>query len=305
MQLNPQQVQELIQIISTNQLTTIGREFGLDYLTQLDKQILFNNGVDVDNLYNEYNDTIFTAFELGMLADSLKEHALNPSYNDLREYISSGKYLPITAKESAIINNIKSAAFGSCKTLQGKIFNDFNNILVNKDAEIKFLEEELKSGVLEKKSLREISNTISRKVGDWSRDFDRIIQYASHTATEHGKAAVLEDTWGVDVLVYKKVFEKACKHCVRLYLTAGPGSVPKIFKLNELRANGTNIGRKVDDWKPVLDATHPYCRCSLHRLPSSSTWNKDKQSYDFDKEKQPKRKRAPIKVWIGGKEMMV
>ena len=59
--------------------------------------------------------------------------------------------------------------------------------------------------------------------------------------------------------VFKDVFVGGCRHCIRLYLTGGIGSQPKIFKISDLIANGDNIGVKVNDWKPVISSTHPHC----------------------------------------------
>lgn len=50
-----------------------------------------------------------------------------------------------------------------------------------------------------------------------------------------------------------------CPDCVRLHLTAGPGSPPRIFKLSELQANGTNVGKKRAAWKAVIGPVHPWC----------------------------------------------
>lgn len=48
-----------------------------------------------------------------------------------------------------------------------------------------------------------------------------------------------------------------CNHCRRLYV--GPDGAPRIFRLAELEANGSNVGRKVGEWRPVVGPTHPHC----------------------------------------------
>lgn len=119
-----------------------------------------------------------------------------------------------------------------------------------------------------------MKSDMGHATGDWARDFQRIVHTESHTAINEG----LKDRWYEQELVFAeeddepprriRVFRvprpDACKHCIRLYTEGG---APRIFYLDDLEGNGTNIGRKVADWKPVIGATHPWCGCSLHRLP--------------------------------------
>lgn len=58
-----------------------------------------------------------------------------------------------------------------------------------------------------------------------------------------------------------------CNHCVRLHLTAGPGSPPRIFRLSELIDNGSNVGKKARDWQATVPPVHPWCACVLVRVP--------------------------------------
>jgi hypothetical protein len=64
----------------------------------------------------------------------------------------------------------------------------------------------------------------------------------------------------------------ACDDCVRLHLTAGQGSRPRIFKLSELVENGTNRGLKRAEWRPVIGTIHPWCACMLVHVPSGWTF---------------------------------
>jgi hypothetical protein len=65
--------------------------------------------------------------------------------------------------------------------------------------------------------------------------------------------------------VYKEVNNdgKLCEWCKRFYLRKGE---PIVYTLSELQANGSNYGKPKSEWKPVLGATHPRCRCQLHIL---------------------------------------
>ena len=127
-----------------------------------------------------------------------------------------------------------------------------------------------------------------------------------HTAYEEGRAANIEYELGKDAIVYKDVYPGACRHCIRLYLTNGFGSQPRLFKLSALRANGTNIGRKPVDWLAVLGPIHPWCRCTLNKLPPGYKW--DDKTKDFV---PPANyvigdwRKSKIKITIGDKTMLV
>ena len=305
------QVQQLIKIIDGNQSIIIGQELGDKFLTDYDKQVLKNSGIDYENIYKPSNSSIDLSFHFGMLAESIGAlEAGKIDFESLKEYVSGGKYLPITPLQRAALDSIKVQSFSSVKALNGRIFSDVNNILTNPSLQTQkqFLVDELKEGIIDKKTIRQIANDISDKTGDWSRDFDRIIETASQNAFELGKASEMErKSEGTDPLVFKRVFDSACKYCVKAYLTNGVGSQPKIFKLSELKANGDNVGKKVAEWLPVLGAMHPYCRCSLVEYFKGFIWNPEQQSFSTaDPNYLPvSKKYKPILVRIGEKEFYV
>lgn len=311
MVLTPEQINELLSIIHTNQAIIIGKQLGLEYLSEYDKSLLEANGVDYQNLYSEESDSIFQSFNLGMLAQALKDtKALNKlSYKDLKTYIKQGDYIPITKKEQAVIYSIKNQSLSDIRSLNGRIFQDVNGILNNRTSQEEFIREELKEGMEKKKPLREIANDLHKKTGDWSRDFDRIVEYQANTAYQQGRASFLSQTEGDDCEVWKRVFQSACKHCLSLYTTAGFLSEPKVFKLSELRANGSNIGRKTSEWKPVVGSTHPFCRCLLKHKRKGFSWNKETQDFDIPIKQEDrqilKKPRRGIRVKIGGEEFVV
>lgn len=112
----------------------------------------------------------------------------------------------------------------------------------------------------------------------------------------------IERSHGTEAKVYKTVYELACRHCIRLYLTNGIGSQPILFTVAELVANGSNIGRKVADWKAVVESTHPFCRCNLSYVMDGYKWNKEKK--DFVPSSDWKRKverKSKVKINWGDK----
>ncbi len=298
----PDQIQELLSIIDRNHNIYFISQFGPDFLTDADKEELERYGVNVDELYTPENDLIFTQFHFGILAQSLQNQTKQITFSDLKQYITKGQYIPVTARETAQLNSIRNQSLNDIRGLKGKIFQDVNQIILNntKKNQEQFLKDRIEEGFLNKESVEEISRDISIKTGDWSRDFDRIVQYVSETAYQEGKVAhILKYSGEDDPLVYKTVFDGACRHCIRLYLTSGLGSEPKIFKLSELRQNGTNIGRKVDDWLPIIGPTHPYCRCPLNDYVKGSIWDVGQRRFIIQSLLTNRKK---VKIRVGNKE---
>lgn len=101
----------------------------------------------------------------------------------------------------------------------------------------------------------------------------------------------------------QSIWSGNCRFCINLYLTSGIGSEPKLFKVSELMANGTNIGRKTKDWKPtLLLPVHPNCRCLARRYMKGDIWDKEtrmfKQPENYERKVAPK---ARVKIQVGDK----
>lgn len=101
---------------------------------------------------------------------------------------------------------------------------------------------------------------------DATRNWERVVHTEVSNAISLGSVdRIIEDNKGKnpeDVLVYRIVKDDAalCKWCRKFYVDSD--GTPKIYRLSELLANGSNYGKKTSDWKPVALATHPNERCS-------------------------------------------
>jgi len=124
-------------------------------------------------------------------------------------------------------------------------------------------------------TLGRVRSDLGHATKDWARDWTRIVQTESQEAWNEGlragweeveaEAAQAEKRPAFQILAYKLPKPDACKHCVEQHLEGG---APRIFVLDELSGNGTNVGRKRADWQPVIGPLHPYCACALIRLPN-------------------------------------
>lgn len=121
---------------------------------------------------------------------------------------------------------------------------------------------------------RWMAQELRKITDDTKQDWDMVIRSelknndleGMASAILEGKSPLSEDR--EDTRVFKRPNPDACKHCIRLYLEPNQ-MTPRIFTLRELMANGTNIGKKVADWKPTLGILHPHCQCQLHVMPEN------------------------------------
>jgi hypothetical protein len=119
-------------------------------------------------------------------------------------------------------------------------------------------------GVIRAKSSSSIVQELKEKTGDYAKDWDRVVTTELVRAHNLGTLdAVIENNKGKshdDVYVYKTGPNdmKTCKYCKEFWFM--PDGSPRVHKLSEIVANGSNVGRKAAEWKPCVDTTHPNCR---------------------------------------------
>ena len=310
---SPRQVEELMQIIDKHHSLFIGVNIGPDYLSQHEKQVLKDSGIDIDK-YKDKNGKIEEAFSFGMLAAANSDQRVKGMrYADFKKFVHSKNFVPLTAKEKAAIEHLKYQSFSDLASSKSKVKSDVNVIMLNEDKAYRTKFEEVTREaairtVEMRGSVRDMVSEMGNRTGKWERDLGRIAEYTLHNAYEEGRAAALEREYGKDVYVYKDVYPGACKHCIKHYLTGGLGSKPVTFKLSELRTNGTNVGRKADGWLPTLGPLHPYCRCTVNEIPEGYVWDDKEQKFVRGKpviKNEKVRNRRKISVKIGDEEYMV
>lgn len=134
------------------------------------------------------------------------------------------------------------------------------------------VQDELSEGVIRRKSSQEIARRLREKTQDLGKDWDRVVTTELARAQNLGNLdAIIEnnvDKSHDEIYVYKTGPHdaKTCKWCMTFWFNSD-GTTPKVYKLSELVANGSNIGKKQIDWKPTVDNTHPNERHFLMELP--------------------------------------
>jgi hypothetical protein len=303
-----EQIQEILRVISFNHTLFIGTNIGYDLLTKEDKKELQLYGIDPESI-----KTDFTPFEqqfyFGRLSAALGDkNTKNISYNDFLKYLRRGQYNPLSEREQAMLDYAKQKTYGHIKGLGDKITQTVNGFIIEEDqAKRDKYEETIKNSIeraiIERDTVNSIVSEIGNKMNDWSIDLGRIAATEMENVFQQGRASEVERRYGKDHRVYKEVFPQACRHCIKAYTTNGIGSKPKVFKLSELRANGTNIGKKQSNWLPVLGTVHPFCRCILYNIPEGYVWDEEKKQ--FIPPKYGKEEKFGVKIMVGDKTFNV
>lgn len=273
----PQQIQELLELIEYHYVYFGTQFLGKDPLTPEDKKLLKKYGVDVNKL--DEKSYIEQAYKFGVLSRAIgAQETKKLKYNDFKKWIRSGGYIPLTSQEKLSIQFLKQRSFQHLKKLGQIIGSDIQQILSDQENKRrqkveKIVKKELKEGVENRKSFQEIMLNLGHKTSDWMRDWGRIVETECNTAYQEGRADDIQrHSSSSDPNVFKHVYPGACRHCIQSYLTNGIGSQPVIYKLSQLRGNGTNIGRKQQDWKPVVESHHPWCYDKETEVLTNQGW---------------------------------
>jgi hypothetical protein len=306
------QIRRLIESID-KKIVLFSAQLGTNLLNESERELLKSMGLNLNKLYLQHKDPLFLQYQLGMLAKVIGKSEVNKiSKNKLASIIKEGKHIPLTPSEKYALDSVKRQSLSDIRSLKGRIYNDVNGSILsnerdNRLAQEQVIRKEIERGVVERKSRREVAQELGNKTGDWARNFNRIVQYVSHQAFAEGKIAIAERKYGEEARIWMDVYSGACKHCIKAYLTAGIGSKPKVFTVKKLKANGTNIGRKVADWQAVIPPQHPQCRCSPNLLEEGEEWNEEKNDFIVPKDKdyESKIRKTKIEVTFNGETRLV
>jgi hypothetical protein len=305
--LTPNQIQELMKMVDKYQLTFIARHIGASILTDEERGILESHGIDVSKI-TPHSSNVTEAFKFGLLSIALSHASASKlTYDQLKTSLKDSTFIPLNRQESAMLESLKYNTYSHVSKLGGNIKNDIRNGLVEVDRKGmaragEVVRNATKEAIEKRKGVTEIVSILGEKTGQWNRDLLKIASYNLHEAFNQGRAMAIEKEFG-DNKVYFDVYLGACKNCVKAYLTGGIGSQPKVFKVQELRNNGSNIGKKVIDWKPTLSPTHPFCRCTVNRVPEGYVWDEETASFtkpDKEFERKVERK-SRVNVTVNGK----
>lgn len=294
-------IEKLLEIIDFTTSLFVTTQMGGDVLSTQDKYILNKFGFDIEKITQKYPPYLQN-FLFGRLTAWLTDNqASSIVYSDFEKYLKSTQYFPLTKKESNLYDISIRHSYTHIKNLAEKRKDNLIQSLTEED-----IRKEISSSIEQRTSIQNIVSNWGNKTGDWQRDYGRIAETEMNSIFQLGRATQIEERYGKEQLVYKQVYDGACRHCIRLYLTQGIGSKPILFKLEDLILNGTNIDLKVADWKAVLESTHPFCRCNLHTLPEGMVWDEEKKEFIYpEKYEQTIKRTQKNKLMVGDKVFWV
>lgn len=258
------QLGELFKMVNNYHLLYIAKNIGPEQLTFEEKKILEGLGVEL-NMIRDHQVPLKKMFRLGILSSKLGHDNLKKLTSpNFERFLEENQRLPLSRLQRNVFDLIQRQATKDVRKQAERIKEGLENISleesrIDRGELTTSIIEEMGEGVLKRDTASNIARKLQARTGDWSRDFLRISEYVNHSAFEEGKVAGLIEDEGPDVLVFKDVMPGGCHNCIRAYLTNGEGSAPRVFKLSELMANGTNIGLKQAEWKPVVGSMHPHC----------------------------------------------
>lgn len=307
----PEDIQRLFNIIDYRLARVVADVLGKEFLTPEDINVLEAFGFDLEKEISSI-PPYYQSFLFGRLAGILRPDQLKTlNYTDFKTYISDKQYGKLTDREKAEYSAAATRTYGYIKGMGNRIKETLGNSV--SEEEIKNLVEErrisdlsavkqnMERGILERKSVQAIVSNIGSQVGDWNRDWGRIVETEMQNIFSLGQTQTIIEKHGIDALVYKTVFPGACEYCRKLFTTGGSYSQPRIFKLSSLINNGDNIGRKAKDWKAVIGPVHPFCRCTLRYLPKGYVWDEKEQMFVPPSNEFIRERPFKIKVTVGTK----
>ena len=289
------QINSVLSILKRHQSLFIASQIGIDYLTEAERDLLANSGVDLSLFVNQQG-ILDHAFLFGILADAIGDkRAKGMNYKEFQDFLKSGNFVPLTEQEESALDWLKQRSYNDITGIGNRMAIGTSNAILNNQPLT--IRDTIKQEAIRAVELRNSARDLAGKLGDltqeWERDWLRIAYYLMHEAFNTGRAQNILREYGEDAEVYFDVFPGACQRCRDLYLT-NPEDVesqPIIFKLRDVIANGNNIGRKADDWLPTVGPTHPYCRCIINHKPSDMNWNPELQAFTIPKKYIPKNER--------------
>lgn len=305
---SPDQIQELMSVMDRYTTTFIAKHVGYGTLSNDEIANLVMMGMDPKQIKDSASN-VTQAFKFGLLSDAIgNQAAKGMNYSAFKKFLASGRSIPLNAKENAALNALKMQTALSVRKHAEDMKKDVQQDLVEiqrgraaiHSKKVLSVAEEV---IRDRQGVAQLRSKLGKRTGQWDRNMGRMAAYVLHDAFNEGRVSSIERKGSK---VYFDVFDGACKHCVRLYLTGGIGSEPRVFSIDELRANGSNVGLKTIEWKATIGPIHPHCRCTANEVPDGYEW--DPSTRSFTKPIEFKRKverKSKVTVTVGGKQTVI
>ena len=281
---------ELKKALPDAKLEKAGNKFKPDFLNDKELKMLSNNISDhiLSFLINWNGHPVRTLLKMklkkkGLLLDTPVSipalvfktarilNNLGDDKSSFQRILSMTNHVPLTKMDTTAIKWLEKHSARRVRGLGERISDEVERSAEDRQAQIDKYTSMIQTVGAEAREKRwgwhDMASELGRRTGDWSRDWDRIARTELMEANLNAQAnQYREKTPDGNPIVYKMPERKACKYCKALYLLDNDFDKPRLFYLNKLQDNGSNMGRKVVDWQPTLGTLHPNCNCTLHRF---------------------------------------
>lgn len=221
-------------------------------------------------------DLITTSYRYGKLGVLQGKDLSTMSESDVKKLMRNIK---LTKSQQNSVDYSKIKAQQSIDSLSQRISSSVVTMAIQSDLSMWEAVKEVIPAAMENDTPRyKVIQELREKTGDWERDWHRVAHSEMWDAKLQGEAeAIMNDESPLskdkgETLVYKRPAHNCCNKCRQLYLEKD-GVTPKVFRLADLMANGTNYGKKQADWLPTLGILHPNCMCTLNVMPKDTTFD--------------------------------
>jgi len=294
--LTPPQIAELVRIIKLHADHFLVSMFGRGMITKADLQELIKAGL----IPPSTDPKIFeNAFILGKLKAILTaKQYKHLKYGELEE-LAKEKWAtvqPLSKLEQSYVDSAKRRAARGIRNINRDI-TDGLYAKIEEEEQKQFTEatvkERIRDIVVTAKKTRmgvtSLASALPRELKSYSRDWLRVASTELHMVRQRGVAEAISQGTGVyegfaedpeDRRVFIRPTAGACDECKRDYLDKR--GVPKVFKLSELLANGTNVGVPKKNRKPIIPPHHCWCLCETNYMPPGHSFKDDGTLYLSD-----------------------
>jgi hypothetical protein len=269
MRLTPADLNEIRRIVDDHWTSLMVEAFGTEAvgLTAADLDRLVKDGL-LEPAAVGVVDPIGDARWLGSMGERMRAQGIDPTTATAAKVATYARNAAaLYPVEVEAVKFARASAGQWCKGLGNRMADQIISATNAEDMALRqkmitTIQTETARAIEERATVRKLASNLGHATGDWARDWRRIAATEMQTAHQTGVATAIARDFGPEALAAKIPTPLACKRCRDLYLDASTGR-PRIFKLSDLLANGTNVGRKSKDWLPVVGATHPHCLCFL------------------------------------------
>lgn len=221
------------------------------------------------------------AYYIGRLrnVNDPRDRELDITLNDFRRKFKD-QVVPISDAEKYAVQHAQESAANFITGLREKVKTGVESIISNNNLDYRnrVITEQIRptivEGLEENRTVAKIASELREKTGDNFRDWKRVAINETATAMNLGEMDAIVDRNKSkppeEIYVFKRVnFDAAtCQYCKKAYLINSDSQVPKVFKLSQLQANGTNYGKSPKEYLPTVTPLHVNCRCALVEVPN-------------------------------------